>query len=367
MRTDCIGLSAISYQLSAISYQLSAISYQPSAISYKLSAISYKQSEISDPKSGIGNRQSVKMHPSAKRNVYTGIILAVVATIIWSGNFIVSRGISGEIPPVSLSFYRWLTASVLIMPFALKAFIREREIVLRHWKYLFWVALTGIALFNTFVYVAGHYTSAINMALIGTTSSPVFAILLAAVFLHERIRFLRVIGLLLCIAGIITLLSQGSIERLIAFRFSTGDWWILSGALFFAIYNTLVKRKPASISAINFLFISFATGTLLLLPFYLWELSYNSPVAWNGPLLAIIAYLGLGTSVISYLCWNNAIARLGSARTALFGNLIPVFSTIEAMLILDERITFIHILSGILVLSGLFISNLKQASTPVKA
>lgn len=300
------------------------------------------------------------MNQPGKKDLYIGVSLAVLATIIWSGNFIVARGISREIPPISLNFYRWLTASILIFPFAWKSYRQEKEIVYKNLKYLFWVSLTGIAIFNTFVYIAGHYTSAINMALIGTTSSPVFATLLASIFLNETIRPLRITGLVICIAGIILLLSQGSIERLIAFRFSTGDWWMLSGALFFAIYNTLVRRKPAAISSLNFIFVCFSLGTLLLLPFYLWEISQTEPVAWNGRLFGIILYLGLGTSVISYFCWNIAIARLGSSRTALFGNLIPIFASLEAVLILNERLKTIHIVSGMIVLAGLLIANLKK-------
>lgn len=301
--------------------------------------------------------------PSPKKDLYTGIGLAVLAAIIWSGNFIVARGIYKDVPPVTLNFFRWFTASVIIFPFAVKQFNAEKAVIIQHWKYLFWVGLTGIALFNTFVYIAGHYTSAINMALIGTTSSPVIATFLAAAFLNEKIRPLRIIGLLICATGIVILLSKGNIETLVNFRFSTGDWWMLLGATFFAIYNTLVRRKPASISSLNFLFVSFLSGTLMLLPFSVWEMRYHAPLVWNIKLISVIAYIGIGASVISYLCWNLSIARLGSSRTALFGNLIPVFSALEAVFILHERLVLIHIISGLIVIAGLVIANLKKANS----
>src|SRR5687768_7794678 len=123
--------------------------------------------------------------------VYTGIVFAILATIIWSGNFIVARGVIDQIPPFSLAFYRWLTASVIISPLAIKKFQSEKTIVLKHWKYFFWLSLSGITLFNTLIYIAGHYSPAINLPLIGTTSSPVFAVLLAALFLKEKIKPLR--------------------------------------------------------------------------------------------------------------------------------------------------------------------------------
>ncbi|MFW1568102.1 EamA family transporter, partial [Vibrio parahaemolyticus] len=75
-------------------------------------------------------------------------------------------------------------------------------------------------MFNTFVYVAGHYTSALNMALIGTTSSPIFATILAIIFLKEKLPLNRLVGMIICIAGILLLISNASWSRLLAFRFS---------------------------------------------------------------------------------------------------------------------------------------------------
>jgi drug/metabolite transporter (DMT)-like permease len=302
----------------------------------------------------------------AKKDYYTGIALAVLATLIWSGNFVIARGVNQQIPPVSLAFYRWSLATVLIAPLAIKKFKEEKDIVLKNWKYIFWVALTGITLFNTFVYVAGHYTSAINMALIGTTSSPIFATIMAVIFLKERLNSFRIIGILLCVAGIVLLLSKGSWENLASFRFSVGDLWVLAGALAFAVYNILVRKKPGGISAINFLFVIFLLGTILLFPAYLTELIITGPVQWNGYLYGSIIYLGLGTSVISFLCWNAALQKLGTGTTVLFGNLIPIFSTLEAVWLLGEQVNSIHLISGLLVIGGLIIANTMQNRNRIK-
>src|ERR1044072_4621428 len=106
------------------------------------------------------------MQSPTKKNIYEGIGLAVLAAVIWSGNFIIARGVIRQIPPVSLNFYRWLLASIIISPCAIRQFKNEWPVVKSSLHYLFWVALTGIALFNTFVYIGAHYTTAINLALI---------------------------------------------------------------------------------------------------------------------------------------------------------------------------------------------------------
>jgi drug/metabolite transporter (DMT)-like permease len=300
------------------------------------------------------------MQALRNNHIVQGVLLAIAATLLWSGNFIISRAVNADIGPISLAFYRWLTATIIIAPFAWKKIKVEKNLVLANKRYLFFVSLTGIALFNTFVYIAGHTTSAINMALIGTTSSPIFATLLAFIFLKEKVGQFRLIGMLICIAGIVLLISNGSLEKLAAFHFTKGDLWILAGAFAFAIYNVLVRKKPSAISATHFLLILFGMGTLMLFPFYVGELFLLPATRWNPTLIGSILYLGAGTSAIAFLCWNLAIQKLGAGRTVLFGNLIPVFSIIEAVLILGEKMSAAHLISGTIVILGLTIANIKS-------
>lgn len=298
------------------------------------------------------------MQSKLSNHIVQGFLLAIIATLLWSGNFIIARKVSHSISPISLAFYRWACASLVLFPFAYKKVNAELPYIKANWKILSLIALTGIALFNTFVYVAGHNTTAINMALIGTTSSPIFATIMAVVFLKERLGFYRIIGMTICIAGIVLLISKGSWEILLSFKFSSGDAWILAGAFAFAVYNILVRKKPVQISALSFLLIIFVIGTLMLFPFYILEQSLvDNSTQWSTTLISSILYLGIGTSVLAFWCWNLAISKLGAGRTVLFGNLIPIFSTLEAILILGESITPIHFYSGILVIAGLVIAN----------
>ena len=232
----------------------------------------------------------------------------------------------------------------------------------KHFWYFLLTAASGITLFNTFVYIAGHTTEAINMALLGTTTSPIMSVILARIFLKEPVPLTRVIGMLICIAGILLLLSKGSIDILLSFSFTEGDWWMLAAALTFAIYNVCVRKKPSAMSSRNFLFTIFLIGTALLLPFYIYELKTKGGFEINTQNIGAIFYLGLGASVICFLLWNKSIAYLGAGRASLFGNLIPVFSTIEAVLFLNEKVSLIHLYSFILVIAGLIIANLQIKS-----
>lgn len=298
--------------------------------------------------------------PKQSKNIYIGVGLAVLAAFIWSGNFIIAKGVNKEIPPISLNFYRWLIAALIIFPFAIKQFRSQWKLVKQSWHYLFWVSLTGVALFNTFVYIGAHYTSAINLALIGTTSSPIMSVVFARIFLQEKIGWMKLAGMILCTIGVLFLLSNGNFQNLLSLHFSTGDLWMLLAAFCFAVYNTLVKKKPAGISPVNFLFVIFSFGTLMVLPFFIWEVNRSATVQWNSHLIFSILYLGLAASVICFLIWNIAIRKLGAGRTALFGNLIPVFSSMEAAIILHEDFTWIHISSMAIIFAGILLANLRH-------
>ena len=296
----------------------------------------------------------------ARNNKYIGILLATIAAVIWAGNFVIARGVNQQIPPITLAFFRWSLATLLMLPIALKKFKSEIHILKKHKSYLFWVALTGITLFNTCLYISGHYTTAINMALISTTSSPIFATTLAILFIGERINKYRVMGMMVCLSGVLLLISKGSLQTLLSFTFSLGDLWALAGAFSFAVYNVLVRKKPATISATTFLLAIFGLGTMLILPGFLLEQTSAAPIVWNKALVMSLIYLGAGTSVISFLCWNAAIKRIGAGTTVLFGNLIPIISTIEAVVFLNEPFQQIHMISAGIVIAGLILANTRQ-------
>ncbi|MFM6970579.1 MAG: DMT family transporter [Sediminibacterium sp.] len=296
----------------------------------------------------------------ARKNKYIGILLATIAAVIWAGNFVIARGVNQQIAPITLAFFRWSLATILMLPIALKKFRSEIHILKKHKSYLFWVALTGITLFNTCLYISGHYTTAINMALISTTSSPIFATTLAILFIGERINKYRFMGMIVCLSGVLLLISKGSLQTLLSFTFSLGDLWALAGAFSFSVYNVLVRKKPATISATTFLLAIFGLGTMLILPGFLLEQTSAAPIVWNKALVMSLIYLGAGTSVISFLCWNAAIKRIGAGTTVLFGNLIPIISTIEAVVFLNEPFQQIHMISAGIVIAGLILANTRQ-------
>lgn len=297
----------------------------------------------------------------SNKKVLVGFSAAILAVVLWSGNFIVARGLAKSIPPVQLSLLRWCTASILLLPFAYTKTKQQWNLIIQHRRYLLGTAFIGISLFNTLLYFGGHYTQAINLAIIGTSASPVFSTFLAAIFLKEKIGIARIAGMLLCLWGVLFLMTKGNWQHLQLLKFSTGDIWVFLSALLFAVYTIMVKKKPAPLDATVFLFIIITAGTLLLIPL-LWIQPFflQQKMIWTPNTIWIILYLGLGASVLAYLSWNKAIPLLGAARTALLGNLIPVLSTVEAVIFLGEAFSNIHLISSIIIIAGIIIANLPR-------
>lgn len=298
-----------------------------------------------------------------KNDLVLGMALACLAALLWSGNYVVARGLHQKITPVSLAFFRWLTATLVLAPIAYKQVKASAPLIKQHLGYLAITALLGVTLFNTFIYVAGHYSSAMNLAIIGTSAAPIFVLLLSAVFLKENATRHQIAGTLFCLAGIALLISNGSWQQLQRFSLSLGDLWILAAALAFAIYTLLVRKKPAALSPIAFLFSLFLIGTLFLAPAFVVDAINGLPFTWSTDMMGVFLYLGIGASVGAFLSWNIAIQKIGAARTALFGNLIPVFSTMEAILILGEANKSVVWVSMAFILFGLLLANLLLLKT----
>lgn len=305
----------------------------------------------------IPHRFPAMNSPNTVSSEIKGIGLALLAVIIWAGNFVIARSVVGQVGPITLAFFRWFLASLLMLPIAWRTFRIEWPVIQRHKPYLLITALFGIALFNTLVYIAGHFTGAINMAMIGTTSSPIFSIILAYIFFKDKPGTLRVVGIAVCITGIVWLLSGGSWNNLLQFHLTSGDIWVLGGAFCFAVYNIQVRRKPSNISSLPFLLVIFSIGALLLVPGMIWENFHTTSVSWSYSMAGMILYLAVGTSVISFLAWNAAIAHIGIGRTVLFGYLIPLISALEAVFFLGEQFNRNHLISACLIATGLFLTN----------
>lgn len=294
-----------------------------------------------------------------------GALLAICSTIIWSGNFIVSRYAIHLIGPISLAFFRWSIATLFMFPFAIHNLKIEFPLFKANKLYFFIMGLFGFAIYNTLIYKAGHHTTAINMALFGSTVHPVVAALLGAVIIHEKLTWRNIIGILLCITGTLFLLTKGDLMNIVHFKIGQGDLWMIGAGICFGSYNVFVRKKPTGISNNSFLLFLFALGATLLFPVAIYEMNYIQPIVFNYQLLIMVLYIGIGNSTIAYLIWNMAIQRIGAGKAALFATLAPLLSSYEAVLFLGEQFNAYQITSGIIIIFGIIVNTWPTSTKPI--
>jgi drug/metabolite transporter (DMT)-like permease len=285
-----------------------------------------------------------------------GYIFAICATAIWSGNFIIARGLTENISPISLAFCRWSVAVAVFVPFALKSLLAERKVLKKHLPYLCLTAFLGVTIFNTLIYFAGHTTSAINLSLIAITF-PVFIIILSRIFFKELITINKGIGVLLVAFGIILLVTRGNIAKLLEISFAIGDLWMLLGAMTFALYSILIKRKPEQLSIWAFQSCIFILGLAFLFPFFIWDNFRQTTIIFDAKTFLSILYLGIFASLTAFFLWIKAIMNIGPTKAGMIYYTLPIFSGFLAYLLLGEAVTLIHFYSAVLIVSGIVTAN----------
>lgn len=290
-------------------------------------------------------------HGSAK-----GYFFVLAATAIWSGNFIVARMLADSVPPVTLVVFRSVIAAVILLPLVVRQVWQEIAVIRSHLRYLALTAFLGLTVCNTFLYIAAATSTALNLSLIAICS-PVFTALFARIFLHDVFTFRRTVGLIVASAGVVLLVTQGQLDRLLNLAFSGGDLWMLAQAASFALYSILVRSKPTELSSLTFLFSLFVLGLVFLLPLFVWEQSAKAAVEYSPTIIAAIIYLGIGPSLLAYLFWNQSVAIIGPTKSAFVYYCLPLFSGVEAFLLLGEPIYAVHALSGILILGGVIFAT----------
>ena len=291
-------------------------------------------------------------------NATKGILFALLATLLWSGNMVIASGIKEHIPPIGLAFWRWTVACLVLAPFAVKSTINDFKIIRIHFAYLVRTAIMGITIFNTLIYFAGKTTSAINLSLIAI-SIPLFIVVLSRIIFKEKVSNNKITGIATIITGVLVLISKGSFQALLQINFAAGDILMLLACFFFAYYTILVRKKPAALSPKVFLFSVFVIGTILLFPFYIVEHLYFKKVHFDIKTILIVSYVGICASLISFYLWNEAIRYIGTSKTAMIYYLIPVFSGVLAYFFLNQAIVLTQVISMGIIIVGLLITNKK--------
>lgn len=285
---------------------------------------------------------------------YVGLVLT---PLFWAGNAVVARGTVENIPPLSMSFWRWVIALAILLPFGLPGILRHRQTIARHLGSMLALATFSVAAFNSLLYFAAVTTTATNIALINATI-PIFVALLAWLLLGDRTRPLQAMGIALALLGILTVVARGDISVLTGLQAQSGDLIMVAAVFSWGLFSVLLRRQAVPLPPLTFLTTQILFGTLIILPFYLADLVWFSGgfELSKGTAMPLL-YFAIFPGILAYGFWNHGVHTIGPAKAAIFMYLTPVFASVLAGIFLDESLGLFHVIGGGLILAGLLLAT----------
>ena len=286
-------------------------------------------------------------------------IFLILATLFWSGNFIVGKAASlYEIPPFTLNFYRWTFAWLILAPFTLKEIIKKKNYILKNIKLILILGITSITIFNSIVYYSLNFTQVISGVLMISTI-PVMIIFFSWIFKIEKTNIYQILGVIFSLLGVAVIVTKADFDILINLNFNKGDLWMVVAMFSWAMYSALLRKKKIDLSQVSLLEIIISAGLILLLPAYLIEMYLGFKLNVNINFILTLGYVVLFPGLASFICWIKGIAIIGSNRSGVFLHLMPIFSTVLAILIFKEKFMNFHLFGALFIIGGIFLSSKK--------
>jgi drug/metabolite transporter (DMT)-like permease len=283
--------------------------------------------------------------------------LLVLANLFWAANIVLGRGVVGMVPPITLAYWRWTGAFLVAVGFAWPQLKRDAPLLMRHWRMMLLLSMTGIATYNTMSYIGLTETTALNVLLL-QSAGPLVIILWAFVLFGERPTAWQATGVAVSLAGVAVIASHGSLESLLHLAVNRGDVWIIVAMLIYGVYAAIFRVRPAA-HPMSFLVATMGIGSVMILPFYVWEMAEGARIEGSARAVLAMAYIAVFPSFIAYLFFNRGIELIGAGRAGQSWHLMPVFGSVLAVLFLHETFHLYHAVGIAMIGVGILLASIK--------
>ena len=291
-----------------------------------------------------------------KRNNFYPYLLLFVQPIFMASNIIVARGGVEYVPPVSLAFWRWLTVFLILTPFFFEEIVNKKKQFKKESFKLFFLGLTGCGICGAFPFIAGMSTTMANMGII-YTSSPIFIILLSVLFFRDKINLSRILGLIICLLGVLTIICKGDFTYLINFKFTSGDLWMLGAAIGWAVYSIFLINWRSGYSLMaRFTLIAFF-GAISLFPFYLIEELFFFNTSFNNNFVFWVLFAAISPGIIAFTLYTKVQKHVGASLAGFTLYIFSIYSAIYGIILFDEMLLSFHYYGATLVFIGVYLAR----------
>ena len=291
------------------------------------------------------------------------IMLLSIAPLMWASNAVIGRMINDLVPPMTLNFFRWLLAFLVLLPLAHRVLHRD-SLMWRHWRRFGLLGLLSVGAYNSLQYLALHTSTVMNVTLVAS-SIPIWMLGLGWLLHGEKISPRQAWGAVLSIGGVLIVLSRGDAAVLMQMRLVPGDFYVLLATASWAGYSWMLARptEPPSIRQdwTAFLLAQVFFGLLWSGLFVAGEWAWTpARIQWSWPVVAALVYISLGPALLAYRAWSAGIERAGPAVASFFSNLTPLFAALMSTIFLGEWPSLYHALAFGLIVGGIVVSSRRQ-------
>ena len=294
------------------------------------------------------------------KSIYFAFILLIASSLFWSGNFFTGKVASlYELTPFKLSFLRWSLAFLLLLPFTYSKIVEDYEKYIKNLPYLLVTSILGVTIFNSFTYLSLQTSMVINSSIMASIT-PLLIIFFSWLIFKTPTYFMQFFGIILSIIGVLLIISKANYTNLINLNFTKGDLWMLAAVFSWGLYSVLLKKIDNSLSQLATLEVMIFFGLIFIFPFYIMETLHNSYLPKDLNEIFMISYVAVFASIVSFFSWNRGVSILGANKASLFLHLIPVFSSIWAIIFLGEKFSFFHLIGTAFIILGIVLSNINK-------
>ena len=199
-------------------------------------------------------------------------LMLVLATLFWAGNFTIGKVAYFEnIPPYSLSFFRWLLVWIILLPFTYKEILKLKKEIIKNYKLFVILGFTSVGLFSAFTYNALNHTQVINASLFNT-AIPAMIILVCYLLKIEKTNIFQLLGLFISILGILVIITKLDLDILLTLNFNQGDIYMVLAITAWGIYSAFLKKRTFDVSLLALIQVICSFGLIFLAPGFLFEL-----------------------------------------------------------------------------------------------
>lgn len=288
-------------------------------------------------------------------------LLLAITAFCWGANAVFARLAVGEISPMALVTGRWLGVSLLLALFAHRHLRRDWPVLRPHLFFLSAMGALGFTVFNAVFYVSAYYTTALNIGII-QGSIPMFILLGVFAAYRTRITRLQAAGVSLTMIGVAIVGSGGSMARLAELAINAGDILMVAACMLYAGYAVGLRNRPPASALGLFTVMAFA-ALVMSVPLTLAELAlgqFQWPTTTGWVIVVLVTLL---PSLLAQIFFIQGVTMIGPGRAGVFVNLVPVFASILAVVLLDESFEVFHAVALALVLGGILLSERGKAAT----